>query len=50
MKYTKPEVVLAGSAFLTIQGLGAKGIVYQDVAPPLPSGLNSSASAYESDE
>jgi hypothetical protein len=50
MNYAKPQLVHAGNAVQAIQGLGAKGIIYQDAAPPLPSGLNASASAYESDE
>ena len=50
MNYAKPQLVLAGDALRAIQGLGAKGTIYADAVPPLPSGLNVSVSAYESDE
>ena len=49
MNYAKPQLVPAGNALQATQGQGAKGQSYTDSAP-LPSGLNTSISAYESDE
>jgi hypothetical protein len=49
MTYAKPQLVCAGVALKSIRGQGAKGLLYADTAP-LPSGLNTNVSAYESDE
>jgi hypothetical protein len=49
MNYAKPQLVPAGNALQAIQGQGNKGQVHADSAP-LPSGLNTNISAYESDE
>jgi hypothetical protein len=49
--YKKPELVTCGMALNAIQGHGAKGGAFTDVAPTMPVGFpNATASAYESDE
>jgi hypothetical protein len=48
MKYTKPEVVLSGSALATIQGMGKNIDTDPDTNPP--HDLNQTVSAYEADE
>jgi hypothetical protein len=51
MNYEKPQLVPCGTALNAIQGHGAKGGAFTDVAPTMPVGLpNATAAAYQSDE
>lgn len=50
MNYTKPEVVLNGSALASIQGSLRKQSNLQDTHPGYENDFQQSINAYESDE
>jgi hypothetical protein len=52
MSYTKPEIVLSGSAVVTIQGMGKIGQTNWDIntGSPLCHTYSATVNAYDADE